>query len=378
MKINIEESENNLILKAVKTNLKNGEFIRRILLDYNLLNKNYKLKKLDNDLYLPLNYEEIEEIGEEDLKNTLKNVIIKSQNQNQNQMDDMDFEIITTNESDFEKSNNKKNPSFKDYLLNNYSDELTNGRIAHAYDIIGDIVILQISDEIDKEERLKLGEKAKELIPSVRAVFRRESDVKGEYRVRDLEHLAGEENTLTLYKENGYKLYVDVAKVYFSPRLSWERNRIMQKVEKDDVIVDMFCGVGPYSIACKDAKKIYSIDVNPEAIKLLKENIKLNNLENKIFSILEDVRKVDLKGNRIIMNLPKYANQFVDKALDLVEEGGTIHYYMVGADVNEGINLFKSKCECEVLESRVVKSYSPREYVFVIDFKINNPNKNKK
>ncbi|WP_209731847.1 class I SAM-dependent methyltransferase [Methanococcus voltae] len=367
------------MLKAIKTDLKNGEFIRRILLDYNLLNKDYKLKKMDNKLYLPLNYEEIEDISEEDLKNTLKNVILKSQNQNQsqsqNKIEDVDFELIITKEADFEKSNGKKNPSFKDYLLNNYGDELTNGKIAHAYDIIGDVVILQISDEIDKQERLKLGEKAKELIPSVRAVFRRESDVKGEYRVRDLEHLAGEGETLTLYKENGYKLYVDVAKVYFSPRLSWERNRIMQKVEKDDVIIDMFCGVGPYSIACKDAKKIYSIDVNPEAIKLLKENIKFNNLENKIVPILEDVRKVDLKGNRIIMNLPKYANQFVDKALDLVEEGGTIHYYMVGADVNEGINLFKSKCDCEVLESRVVKSYSPREYVFVIDFKINKTNK---
>nr|WP_326480564.1 class I SAM-dependent methyltransferase family protein [Methanococcus voltae] len=359
-------------IKTIKTNLKNGELIRRLLLDYNLLNKDYKLKKSNNDLYLPLNkeLEEMEDINENDLKNVI------SQNKSQNGI--IEFEIITLKESDFEKSNGKKNPSFKDYLITNYDEELKNGTIAHAYDIIGDIVILQISDEISKEERLKLGEKAKELIPSVRAVFRRESDVKGEYRVRDLEHLAGEKDTLTLYKENGYKLYVDVAKVYFSPRLSWERNRIMQKIEKDDIIIDMFCGVGPYSIACKDAKKIYSIDVNPEAIKLLKENIKLNNLENKIIPILEDVRKVNLKGNRIIMNLPKYANQFVDKALELVEDGGTIHYYMVGADLNEGIELFKSKCDFEVLESRVVKSYSPREYVFVIDFKIIKNNKNNK
>lgn len=340
---------------CIKTSAKNGEKVRKILLDNDLLNKSYKLKKEDGFLYIPL------------ISGEFDKTIFDNQ--------DFELEILELDEERFQKIDIEKKMSFKDYLLNNFKEEMENDIIAHSYDIIGDIVILQISDEFSKENRIKIGEAALKLIPSVKAVFRRESDVKGDFRVRDLEHLAGLEKTLTLYKENGYKLFVDVSKVYFSPRLGWERKRIMELVTPEDIVVDMFCGVGPYSIACGNAEQIYSIDINPDGIALLKENIVLNNLEHKIIPILNDVRKVDVKGNRVIMNLPKYAHEFVDKALDIVTEGGTIHYYTVGADFDEGINLFKGKCECEVLEKRIVKSYSPREYVFVIDFKILKKNK---
>ncbi|ABR55231.1 protein of unknown function Met10 [Methanococcus vannielii SB] len=334
---------------CIKINAKNGEIIRKILLDNNLLNKSYKLKKEDGFLYIPLTTAEFN-------KSILKN-------------QDISFEIF---ENALEKIDLEKKMSFKEYLLNNFKNEVENDLIAHAYDIIGDIVILQISNDIDPKLRIEIGETALRLIPSVKTVFRRESDVKGNFRVRDLEHLSGEKKTLTKYKENGYKLFVDVSKVYFSPRLGWERKRIMELVTPDDIVVDMFCGVGPYSIACKSAEKIYSIDINPDGIALLKENIKLNNLENKIIPILDDVRNVNVKGSRVIMNLPKYAHEFVDKALEIVADDGIIHYYMVGGDFDEGIELFSEKCEFEVIEKRIVKSYSPREYVFVIDFKILN------
>lgn len=229
---------------------------------------------------------------------------------------------------------------------------------------------MQISDEVDEKIRKEIGELAYKLIPC-KGVFRRKSEVKGEFRVRELEHLAGENRTLTIHKENGYRLWVDIAKVYFSPRLGGERARIMKKVSLNDVVVDMFAGVGPFSIACKNAKKIYAIDINPHAIELLKKNIKLNKLEHKIIPILSDVREVDVKGNRVIMNLPKFAHKFIDKALDIVEEGGVIHYYTIGKDFDKAIKLFEKKCDCEVLEKRIVKSYAPREYILALDFKIN-------
>lgn len=327
-----------------------GEKTRKIMLDNNLLSKIYKLKKEGEFLHIPLTSSDFDKKLFED--------------------ENIDFEISELDENEISKIDVEKKTSFKDYLLKNFKIEVEGNSIAHAYDIIGDIVILQISEEIAPNIRKQIGENALKLIPSVKAVFRRESDVKGDFRVRDLEHLAGEEKTLTLYKENGYRLLVDVSKVYFSPRLGWERKRIMDLVSSDDVVVDMFCGVGPYSIACANAEKIYSIDINPDGIELLKQNIVLNNFENKIVPILEDVRNVDVKGTRVIMNLPKYAHEFVDKALEIVEDGGIIHYYTVGAEFSEGIELFKSKCDCEVVDKRIVKSYSPREYVFVIDFKI--------
>jgi hypothetical protein len=109
------------------------------------------------------------------------------------------------------------------------------------------------------------------------------------------------------------------------------------------------------------------IDAVDERI-VFKEEV--NRLQNKIIPILEDAKKVNVRGNRIIMNLPKYAHLFVDKALDIVEENGVIHYYTIGKDFNDAIELFKSKCECEILEKRIVKSYSPREYVLVLDIKV--------
>ncbi|MBA2862339.1 class I SAM-dependent methyltransferase family protein [Methanococcus maripaludis] len=338
------------MISCIKVNSKLGEKTRKIILDNDLLSKNYKLKKEGEFLYIPLTSSNFDKQIFED--------------------ENIDFEVLELDENNISKIDVEKKTSFKDYLLKNFKDEVDGNLIAHAYDIVGDIVILQIAEEIAPEIRKKIGENALKLIPSVKAVFRRESDVKGDFRVRDLEHLAGEEKTLTTYKENGYRLLVDVSKVYFSPRLGWERKRIMDLVTFDDIVVDMFCGVGPYSIACKNAEKIYSIDINPDGIELLKQNIVLNGLENKIVPILDDVRNVDVKGTRVIMNLPKYAHEFVNKALEIVEEGGIIHYYTVGSEFIEGIELFKSKCECEVVDKRIVKSYSPREYVFVIDFKI--------
>lgn len=332
-----------------------GEQIRRILLDNSILNKNYKLKKEDNYLFIPIslptNTTEIDKPIIENLKKIYKNI-----------------EFIEINMLKNPKSNKI---NFRKYLLKNFKKEIESGDVVLSYDIIGDIVIIQISDNIDENTAKKIGGKALELIPSVKSVYRRKSEILGEFRVRELELLAGEYKTLTLYKENGYRLWVDVEKVYFSPRLSWERKRIMEKVMPEDIVVDMFCGVGPFSIACKNAKKIYAIDINPESIKLLKKNIELNKLQHKIIPINKDIRKTEVKGNRIIMNLPKFAHLFVDTALKMVEKNGIIHYYTVGSNYDEAINLFKSKCNCEIVEKRIVKSYSPREHIFVLDIKIN-------
>ena len=331
---------------CAKVYIKEGEKIRKKLLEKNLLNKDYKIKKEGDYLLMPLNIE-----NEEDVKNL---------------SEDLGIDIV---EKDIKPKEIKRKASFREVISKRFRKEIDEGLIALSYDIIGDLVILQISDEIDEKTRKEIGEIAYKLIPC-KGVFRRKSEVKGEFRVRELEHLAGENRTLTMHKENGYRLWVDIAKVYFSPRLGGERLRIGKKVDIDDVVVDMFAGVGPFSIACRNARKIYSIDINPHAIELLKKNIKLNKLEHKIIPMLNDVREVDVKGNRVIMNLPKYAHEFVDKALEIVEKGGVVHYYTIGEDFEDAIKLFESKCECEVLEKKIVKSYSPKENVLAIDFKI--------
>ncbi len=339
-----------MTITCCKVFLKDGEKIRKFLLDNNLLNKKYKLKKEDDYIYIPI----------KNIDDRIKNKLAVAGV----------VDIIELESNFLEESKKRQNTSFRQYLIDNFKNEVKNGLVSLSYDVIGNIAIIQVSDEIEENIRKKIGEIALELIPSAKTVFRRKSNIQGEYRIRDLEHLAGEYNTLTVYKENGYRLWVDVEKVYFSPRLGWERKRIMEKVKPNDIVVDMFCGVGPFSVACKNAKKIYAIDINPSAVELLKKNIFLNRLQNKVVPILDDVRNVELMGNRVIMNLPKYSHLFVDKALELTEKNGIIHYYTIGKNFNDAIKLFKSKSECEILEKRIVKSYSPREYVLVLDIKI--------
>ena len=62
-------------------------------------------------------------------------------------------------------------------------------------------------------------------VKSAKVVFAQVSPVKGDYRVRNLS-FAGENRTITEYKEHGCRFRVDVAKTYFSPRLSTERLRL--------------------------------------------------------------------------------------------------------------------------------------------------------
>ena len=127
-----------------------------------------------------------------------------------------------------------------------------------------------------------------------RTVLAKSGAIEGVYRLRDFEVIAGVKNTVTVYTEYGCVYHVDVAKAYFSPRLSTEHNRVASNVKKGETVVDLFAGVGPFAIPI--AKKIknvqvYAIDVNPDAIALLKRNIAVNRAEKQVVPFLGDARK---------------------------------------------------------------------------------------
>ena len=129
---------------------------------------------------------------------------------------------------------------------------------------------------------------------------------------------------------------VDVEKCYFSPRLGFERMRVANLIEDGDVIVNMFAGVGCYSIVIaklSNASKIYSIDVNPFAVRYMRENILLNKVVSKVLALEGDARHFAEKelrnaADRVLMPLPEKASQYLESALSLLKpKGGWIHYY---------------------------------------------------
>ena len=261
-------------------------------------------------------------------------------------------------------------------------DELTSEEIENlktSFDTIGDIVILEIPDELQDKKQL-IGDAAYKFTKR-KAIYMKKSAIKGTIRVRDLEFLSGVDDSLTIHKEHGVRLKLDVREVYFSPRLATERKRVMESVKDGEKILDMFCGIGPFPIVIARNKDvdITAVDINEAAIKYLDENIKLNKLKGNIESNCGDVREVSkgfkTKFDRIIMNLPGLAYSFLDVAIDLIEDDGIINYYEFSDSYEQGIKRLNEAAsgagkKVEILNTRKVKSISPDEWHVSIDAKI--------
>lgn len=207
--------------------------------------------------------------------------------------------------------------------------------IIRSYDVIGDIAIIRIPENLQSKSPI-IADAIMQTQKHVKTVFRQASAVSGDFRLRQLEWIAGEKRTETLYKEFSCIFKVDVEQCYFSPRLSQERMRIARLVQPGEIAVNMFAGVGSFSILMakhSKAKKVYSVDLNPVAVQFMKENIRLNKVGGQVVPILGDARNViteRLNGmaDRVIMPLPEKAFEYIDCAvMALKSKRGWIHYY---------------------------------------------------
>jgi len=216
-------------------------------------------------------------------------------------------------------------------------------KLPRSLDVVGDIAVIELSPELE----LFSGEVGKGILrvnPHVRLVLRKAGEVVGTFRTRGLKVIAGSGGTETVHREFGCIYHLDVSSVYFNPRLSHERRRVAKQVREGEVVVDMFSGVGPYSILIarlQPYSKVYALDINPSAVRYLKENILANKVVDRVIPILGDARessKNALYGtaDRVIMNLPSRAQQYLDVASHIVKlAGGHIHYYQfISRDAN--------------------------------------------
>jgi len=280
----------------------------------------------------------------------------------------------------------KRVTTFVELLEDKLSPHLL-ASLPHAIDFVGDIAIIEIPPELDAYKNV-IGEAVLKAHKNVRAVLAKAGAVSGAYRLRELSIIAGELKTETVHKEYGCRYYVDLAKVYFSPRLSYEHNRVASLVKEGETVADLFAGVGPFAILIAKTRenvKVYAIDVNPHAVEFLKKNIRLNRVEGKVYPILGDAKQIvkhRLSGvaDRVIMNLPEKAIEFVDAACEAIKPtGGIVHFYsfVKASDSLENvtqqfINAVKeSGREVEkILFSRFVRATAPYEWQAVLDAKI--------
>ena len=253
-----------------------------------------------------------------------------------------------------------------------------------AFDQIGEIIIVRIPDSLMQKKKI-IGKTLLEEVKIAKSVFYQASAVEGDFRTRNLEILAGEDNTKTEYKEFGCKFTVDVENAFFSPRLSTERERIANLIQNDETMINMFAGVGMFSIMAAKKKKctVYSIDINPVAANLCEKNIKQNKLAGKVFSINGDASEIikeqlSDKSDRTLMLLPERSDEFLESAINATKNGGIIHYYShIHADkkseagrLSEEHYLQVTPVQSKILGSKIVRAVGPRYYQTVVDVKI--------
>ncbi len=285
------------------------------------------------------------------------------------------------------KEKNKGPPNLAQVLQKKLPANLL-AKLPQSFDIIGDIVIVEIPPELENYNAI-IGQAILETHKNIKTVLAKAGEISGVYRIRDYNFLAGEKRTKTVHREFGCQFNVDVAKAYFSPRLSHEHERVASIVTEDEIVVDLFAGVGPFSVLIGKKKphiKVYAADLNPEAVELLKENIKANKLSNRVVPLLanaQEIAKGELQGvaDRVIMNLPETAINFVGSACSIIKpEGGIIHFYgfLRKPDsieqIQEQIKLAVEKTGRRVeafLYSRSIRETAPFESQIVLDIKIN-------
>jgi tRNA (guanine37-N1)-methyltransferase len=254
-------------------------------------------------------------------------------------------------------------------------------KLKTSMDVIGSIAIIEIPDELVKKEKII----AKEIMKANKNIktILRKGKHEGDFRIQKLIHIAGEKTKEALHKENNVLLKLDVEKVYFSPRLSNERKRIIRQIKKPEEVLVMFSGCAPY--VCTIAKNtpaclVDGVELNPIGHEYAKQNLLINKLDNaNVF--LGDVKKVvpELKKtyDRIIMPLPKTAADFLQTALSASKKGTIIHFY----DFQNEDEFSKSEekimkaCHeagknCKIIGITSCGQNAPRQYRICVDFQI--------
>ena len=238
-----------------------------------------------------------------------------------------------------------------------------------SYTLIGDVAIISLNREI----RHRVRELAEELLShlGVKAVYGKEL-TEGEYRVQRLIHLAGEKVDKVAYREHGLVYRIPLGKVYVNPRLSAEHYRIASQVRPRERVLDMFSGIGGFSLLISmmgRAEVVVANDANPWAIKTLLEAVRLNKhkLRTPILVLNLDARQLPsiLRPvfTRIIMNLPHGAPEFMDVARSLCSPGGcVIHVYVVARSREEALALVPG-----ATRAQRVLDYAPRKFIYRVD-----------
>ncbi|RMF06164.1 class I SAM-dependent methyltransferase family protein [Candidatus Woesearchaeota archaeon] len=335
---------------AAKVPKKHAQKAREEIIRKNLLNKNYKITSDKDFVYFPLTE-----------KAKIKNA-----------------QITSKRGTKLKKAEKPRN------LKQALKGVLTKKELAHlktSFDVVGSIAIMEIDPALVPKEKT-IAQKLLEINPAIKTVLKKAGAHEGRFRTQKLKHLAGKRTKEACVRENNVTLCLNVEKVYFSVRLATERKRIASLVNPGEKVLVMFSGCGPYTcVIAKNtqAKKVVGVELNPEAHKYAQLNIKQNKLEEKAEAVLGDARESHLLGkfDRILMPLPKSAEEFLDAALLAAKSKTTIHLYTFGSEeeLEDRKKQVRQICRQHGKRIRIIHTercgqFSPKVYRWCIDFRL--------
>jgi len=233
---------------------------------------------------------------------------------------------------------------------------------------VGGLVILQ-EDDVEGAKKILANR------PNAHTALFATSPVEGEFRTRSFKVLAGEDTTSTLYHEYGKTMVIDLSAAYFSARLSNERQRLLKQMQEGERVLDMFAGVGPFAVTLGEkARNMVANDLNPAAVLLMQENLRRNHIKT-VTATVGDAKNLPqmfpgMQFDRIIMNLPFAAYEFLAAAASLAAPNCTIHLYSLVESEGEHLpDIMKAFPQAKVTE-KFIRSYSPTSWHAVYDIVI--------
>lgn len=247
-----------------------------------------------------------------------------------------------------------------------------------SYQQIGDIFVF---NKISRKEALRFMKK----FPRIRTICVRTGRIKGKLRKPQLKVVvsrAKKDKTIAIHLEDGIYYKIDVTKLMFSQGNMYERHRIAKIAKQNEIVVDMFAGIGYFTLPlAKKVKIVYAIELNPVSYHYLNENIKLNKLKN-VEAMKGDCAKIvsrlKIKADRIMMGFLPSPSKYLASAFNISKNGTIIHYSClisrhdrdneIKVLVNQ-INLTASQSnfKAKLIKAVKVKEFSSAQEHYVLD-----------
>ena len=252
-------------------------------------------------------------------------------------------------------------------------------KIPSSPQVIGHVVLAKFPNATIGEKK-KIAKAWISILPNIKTVGEIKG-IDGEYRQPRITLLATAEHTHkvrqsnpfeTLNKEHGLVYKLDASKIMFSKGNHFERQRLINQVKPNETVIDMFAGIGYFSLGiAKQSKHVIAIEKNPLSFFYLTENIRLNKIKN-ITLVNKDCREVELEGvaDRVLMGYFPHTEKFISYAKRFAKKGAIIHYHNIYKKDDLWKKPEKELRGMKILSENIIKSYAPNVLHVCIDAKV--------